>query len=148
KVAFACDHRGYRLKQPIFQILKKLNCDVIDCGTDSEDSSDYPDFILRAAEKLGSGTCSRAIGVCHTGIGSSILANKVRGVYAALVHTVEEAQLSRAHNNANMLILGAGFIQPEILESLIRTWLTTSFEGGRHERRVQKIYDYEAEHSR
>ena len=143
KIAFACDHRGYLLKAPIFEVLKKMKYEVIDCGSDSEDSVDYPDFMIPAAEKVKEGICERAIGVCHSGIGSAIAANKVPGVRAALVHTVEQAKLSRAHNNSNMLILASGFISQEILPELIETWLNTPFEGGRHERRVDKIQNYE-----
>lgn len=146
KIAFACDHRGFLIKDKIFQILKNLNYEVIDCGTDSDKSADYPDFILAAAEKVGKGDCERAIGVCYTGIGSAIAANKVPGVRAALVQSIKEAELSRAHNDANMLILGAGVVAAELLPQLIETWLTTPFEGGRHVRRLNKIKDYEQKH--
>lgn len=146
QVAFACDHRGFEIKKEILDILKKNQCEVIDCGTHSSESTDYTDPIFQAAEKLGRGECERAVGVCYTGIGSAIAANKVKGVRAALVRTVEEAKLSRAHNDSNMLILGAGFLDPAILTPLMETWLKTSFEGGRHERRVNKIKDYEDKH--
>lgn len=146
KIAFACDHRGFVIKDKIFKILKDLNYEIIDCGTNSEVSSDYPDFVFAAAEKVGKGACERAIGVCYTGIGSAIAANKVPGVRAALVHSVKEAELSRAHNDANMLILGAGFVSAGILPQLIETWLTTPFEGGRHGRRLDKIKGYEQKH--
>lgn len=143
KIAFACDHRGFEIKKRILDFLKKKNFQVVDCGTNSGESVDYPDYMIEAATKVSSGECDRAIGVCYTGIGSSIVANKVKGVRAALVHSVEEAKLSRAHNNANMLILGSGFLPPEILEDVLDAWLTTSFEGGRHEKRVNEITDYE-----
>jgi len=143
KIAIACDHRGFPWKSRITELLKKKNYQVMDCGTDSEESSDYPDFILAAAEKVGKGECERAIGICFTGIGSAIAANKVSGVRAALVHSVKEAELSRAHNDSNMLILGAGFLDPALLDQVIETWLATPFEGGRHERRLDKIKKYE-----
>ena len=102
--------------------------------------------MFKAAEKVTSGKCDAAVGICYTGIGSAIAANKVKGVRAALVHSVKEAELSRAHNNSNMLILGSGFLDSKLIEPIIKTWLTTSFEGGRHERRVEKIKQYEEKH--
>ena len=146
KIAFACDHRGFEVKDSIFQFLKKNGYEVVDCGTFSSQSSDYPDFMFPAAEKVQTGECQQAIGVCYTGIGSAIAANKVPGVRAALVHSVKEAELSRAHNDSNMLILGAGFLDPALLIPVIETWLKTSFEGGRHAERVNKIKDYEQKH--
>src|SRR3989338_11566661 len=107
KIALAADHRGYAVKEQIKEILKKLNYPFVDCGTFSDKPADYPDFMLDAAEKVSSGLCTRAIGICHSGIGSTIVANKVRGVRAALVHNSEQAVLSRAHNDSNMLILGS-----------------------------------------
>ena len=147
KIAIASDHRGYGMKEAIVGFLKRKNYKVVDCGTHSERAVDYPDFVMDAAEKVGNGVCDRAIGLCYTGIGSSIAANKVPGVRAALVHSVKEAQLSRAHNDANMLILGAGFLPKEILNNVIQTWLTTPFAGGRHERRLDKIQEYEQRHA-
>ncbi|MBI3306777.1 MAG: RpiB/LacA/LacB family sugar-phosphate isomerase [Candidatus Omnitrophica bacterium] len=143
KIAFGCDHRGFAFKALVFEILKKNGYEVVDCGTHSEESVDYTDFIFPAAKLVSNGECVRAIGVCHSGIGSAIAANKVPGVRAALVHNVEEAGLSRAHNDANMLILGSGFMSKDILPALIEKWLKTPFEGGRHERRVDKIQKYE-----
>jgi len=143
KIALAADHKGYELKEKIAAFLKKNNYEVTDCGTDSVESTDYPDYMITAAEKLRDGLVDRAIGVCHSGIGSSIIANKVQGVRAALCQSVQEAELSRQHNDANMLILGSAFVKPEIVLPLIETWLKTEFEGGRHERRVNKIKTYE-----
>ena len=147
KIAFACDHRGYEVKKTILDFLKHKNFESIDCGTDSGSSVDYPDFMFKAAEQVSKGICKRAIGVCYTGIGSAIAANKVPGVRAALVKTVKEAELSRAHNDSNMLILGAGFLEQGALLPILETWLNTPFEGGRHAERVNKIRDYE-KHSR
>ena len=146
KIAFACDHRGYEVKKTITDFLKHKGFEVVDFGTDSGQSVDYPDFMLKAAESVSAGTCAKAIGVCYTGIGSAIAANKVSGVRAALVKNVKEAELSRAHNDSNMLILGSGFLEPGILLPLIETWLNTPFEGGRHADRVNKIRDYEKKH--
>jgi len=119
---------------------------VKDFGINSEESCDYPDFIFPAAESVANGEAERAIAVCHSGIGSAIAANKVYGVRAALCQSVKEAELCRAHNDANMLVLGSAFVKNEILEQLVKTWLNTPFEGGRHERRVNKIKDYESTH--
>lgn len=143
KIAMGNDHRGYLMKKELIPFLQQKGYEIIDCGTNSEESADYPDFILEAAEKVSRGLCQWGIGICHSGIGSSIIANKVAGVRAALCQSVEEARLSRLHNDANMLILGAGFVKPEIIFDLVSTWLTTPFEGGRHERRVDKIKNYE-----
>lgn len=147
-VAVACDHRGFELKEQVIQFLRQKNYDVIDCGSFSPEPVDYPDFIFQAAEKVGQGSCSKAVGICYTGIGSAIAANKVPGVRAALVHNVREAELSRAHNDSNMLILGAGFLERDTLSSILKTWFETAFEGGRHERRVNKIKNYEQKHCR
>ncbi|MSR76887.1 MAG: ribose 5-phosphate isomerase B [Candidatus Omnitrophica bacterium] len=146
KVAFACDHRGFDLKPQIFDFLKKKKYEIIDCGTFSPDSTDYPDYMFKAAELVSQGECEKAVGVCYTGIGSSIAANKVHGVRAALVHTVKEAELSRAHNDSNMLILGSGFLDSVIVPQILETWFGTSFEGGRHGERVNKIKTYEQKH--
>ncbi len=143
KLAFACDHRGVQIKKQIFDLAKAAGYDMVDCGAYTEDSVDYPDFIFPAAEKVSKGECEKAIGVCYTGIGSAIAANKVRGVRAALVHSPEEARLSRAHNDSNMLILGAGFLDMKKLPDIIHQWLGTPFEGGRHDDRVNKIKSYE-----
>ncbi|OQA57577.1 MAG: putative sugar phosphate isomerase YwlF [Candidatus Omnitrophica bacterium ADurb.Bin277] len=143
KIALACDHRGLQMKNALIDFLKNKKFEVIDCGTKSEDSCDYPDFMFQAAEKVAKKECHRAIGICYTGIGSAIAANKVRGVRAALVQNIEQARLSRAHNDSNMLILGAGFLPQEILFPLVDAWLKTPFDRGRHEIRVEKIRNYE-----
>jgi ribose 5-phosphate isomerase B len=148
KIAVACDHRGVQMKKQILDVLRAKGYEAVDCGTDSESSCDYPDFMFRAAEKIKDGECVQAIGICYTGIGSAIAANKVKGVRAALVHSSEEARLARAHNDANMLILGAGFLDPENVPHMVREFLTTPFEGGRHEQRVNKIKSYEQSHAR
>lgn len=143
KIALAWDHRGFEIKDRVIEVLKQEGCDYLECGTFSSKSTDYVDYMIQAGEKIRSGECDAAIGACYTGIGSTIAANKVKGVRAALVHTVEEAELCRAHNDSNMLILGAGFMDLKKLEPIIQKWLSTSFEGGRHERRVDKIKRYE-----
>ena len=145
-VAIACDHRGFETKEKIAAYLKKNQYQVEDCGCYSTEPADYPDYILKAAEGIKSGKCFRAIGICYTGIGSSIAANKVKGVRASLVKSVEEAKLTRAHNDSNMLILGSGFIEPALVIPIVEGWLKTPFEGGRHAQRVNKIKNYEQKH--
>ena len=142
-IALAADHRGLKLKDEIARLLKAQRFQVIDFGTNSTDPCDYPDFIFKAAESVKKRKAGRAIAVCHSGIGSAIAANKVKGIRAALVQSVEEAALSRAHNDSNMLVLGAGFVKPAAAKKIVKTWLKTPFEGGRHARRVRKISDYE-----
>ncbi len=146
KVALASDHRGVQMKNALIEHLKNKNFDVVDCGSFTEDSCDYPDFIIAAAEKVAKKECHRAIGICYTGIGSAIAANKVHGIRAALCQNIEQARLSRGHNDSNMLILGAGFLPQGMLFPLVDTWLNTPFERGRHEVRVNKIKAYEQKH--
>ncbi len=148
KIAIATDHRGIQLKTALIDFLKKKNFEVIDCGAFTAESCDYPDFIFAAAEKVASKECQRAIGICYTGIGSTIAANKVAGVRAALCQNIEQARLSRGHNDSNMLILGSGFLPLDIIFPLVDTWLNTPFERGRHEVRVNKIRAYEKKHCR
>lgn len=145
KIALAADHRGFPMKEEIKNFLKSHGYAVEDFGTHSTESADYVDPILKAAELVKNENC-RAIGICYTGIGSSIAANKVLGVRASLVKSVEEARLTRAHNDSNMLILGAGFLDAKLTIPIVETWLETPFEGGRHEQRVNKIKDYERKH--
>ena len=148
KLAIASDHRGFKLKAGIIRFLRSKRISVLDFGCLREDSCDYPDYILRAAEALSRKRAQRAIGICYTGIGSAIAANKVKGVRAALAQNLRQARLSRAHNDSNMLILGAGFVRPAQAKKMVETWLKTPFEGGRHLRRIRKISAYENTSSR
>lgn len=143
RVALAADHRGFELKEKLIHFLKSKRIPVIDYGTDALESCDYPDYVLKAAQAVRHGRTKRAIAICHSGIGSSIAANKVKGVRAALVQTVEQAKLSRAHNNSNMLVLGSGFVKLAQAKKIVEVWLKTPFEGGRHARRIRKITEYE-----
>lgn len=143
-LALAADHRGFDLKEKILRFLERKRIQVEDLGTYSTESCDYPDYVLKAAEAVRRKKADRAIAVCYSGIGSSIAANKVKGVRAALVQNVQQAGLSRAHNDSNMLILGAGFVKPAEAKKIIETWLKTPFEGGRHARRIHKITSYES----
>ena len=139
KISLGCDHGGYALKEHIRAYLESKGHEVVDCGTYSTDSCDYPIFGEAAARKVQSGECERGIVICTTGIGISIAANKVHGVRCALCTDPLMAEMTRRHNDANMLALGAGIVGPNLAEAIVETFLTTEFEGGRHARRVGLI---------
>ena len=139
KIALACDHGGLRLKNVIKEHLIARGYEVRDFGTDSEESCDYPDYALPAAEAVARGDCERGILVCTTGIGVSIVANKIPGVRCALCSDPLSAEMTRRHNDTNMLAMGAGIIGQNLALKIVDTWLGTAFEGGRHQRRVDKI---------
>jgi len=141
KIAIASDHAGYRLKE----IIKKqfAEHEFTDCGTHNEDSCDYPDYAEIAGKMVASGEAEAGIVICGTGLGISIAANKVRGVRAALCFNEFMAEMSRKHNNANVLALGARVIGEDLAIRITDTWLKTGFDGGRHERRVNKIIKIE-----
>lgn len=143
KISIASDHGGFALKEYLKKYLENLGHTVLDCGTRSEDSCDYPDFGVAAARAVAEGRCERGIAVCTTGIGISIAANKVRGIRCALCRDVLSARLARQHNNANMLALAGGFTGPFEAEHIVDAFLTAEFEGGRHQRRVDKIMEIE-----
>jgi ribose 5-phosphate isomerase B len=138
-IAIACDHGGYALKETVKQHLKDKGYEVKDFGTNSLDSCDYPDYAAPAAQAVASGECEKGIVICTTGIGVSIVANKVKGVRCALCADSLSASLTRRHNDTNMLAMGAGIIGQNLALEIVDTWLTTEFEGGRHQRRVDKI---------
>lgn len=140
KIFIGADHRGFDLKERIISYLKTLGHTIVDVGSyEVGEICDYPLISCKVAENVAKTKGSRGILACMTGIGHSIAANKVVGSYAALCYTKEAAVLSRAHNNANVLVLGAKFVNPEELEGIIKVWLNTEFEGGRHLRRVKQI---------
>ena len=139
KIAMACDHGGLELKETIKQHLTERGFEVEDFGTYTKDSCDYPDYARPAAEAVASGACERGILVCTTGIGVSITANKVKGVRCALLSDPVSARLTRQHNDTNMMALGQGFVGPMLALQIVDTWLDTAFEGGRHQRRIDKI---------
>ncbi len=141
KISLASDHAGYKFKQLIKNYLEKKGFVVIDRGTFSSDSVDYPDFIKLAAKDVSEHNSDLGIGICGSGIGASIVANKFKGVRAALVLDEEMAELSKRHNDANFLALGERILDEAKLIKILDVWLTTKFEGGRHERRVKKIED-------
>ncbi|WP_295581387.1 ribose 5-phosphate isomerase B [uncultured Oscillibacter sp.] len=138
-IALGCDHGGYALKQDIIRLLEKLGHTYEDFGCDSTDSCDYPDFGAAAARAVADGRCERGIVLCTTGIGISISANKIRGIRCAHCADCLEAEMTRRHNDANMLAIGAGFTGRSMAERMVEVFLSTEFEGGRHARRVEKM---------
>jgi ribose 5-phosphate isomerase B len=142
-VALGADHGGYELKEMLKSHVRELGYSVIDCGTDSTDSVDYPDFAFAAAQLVAQGRAWRGILVDGAGIGSCMAANKVPGIRAAMCYDEATAVNSREHNDANVLTLGAGMIGPQLGRQIVQTWLGTATGGGRHERRVSKIMDIE-----
>jgi ribose 5-phosphate isomerase B len=147
-VAVGSDHGGFRLKETLKQYLtEELGYRVKDMGTSSEASCDYPDFAIKVARAVASGECTRGIMIDGAGIGSAMAANKVPGVLAACCHDVRTVVNSREHNNANVLTMGAGVVGRGLARQMVRVWLSTDFAGGRHERRVGKIFDLERQWS-
>lgn len=139
-IALASDHAGYQYKERIKQLLDSLHESHTDFGATSSEPSDYPEYAHAAAEAVSRGECDRGILVCGSGIGMDIVANKSRGVRAALCTSVEMARVSRSHNDANVLVLGERITNWPTVEQIVKTWLQTKFEGGRHDRRVKKIH--------
>ncbi|HWP81872.1 MAG TPA: ribose 5-phosphate isomerase B [Bacteroidota bacterium] len=139
-IALASDHAGFSYKEKIKTLLHELGEPYKDFGTHSADSTDYPDWAHLASEAITRGECDRGILVCGTGIGMSIVANKHRGVRAAVCESVTAARLARQHNNANVLTVGERITGWESVADIIRVFLSTDFEGGRHTRRVEKIH--------
>lgn len=138
-VAVASDHAGFALKSALVEELRILGYEVLDLGTDSSDSVDYPDFGRALGEAISAGRASRGVVVCGTGIGISIAANRNPAVRAALCHDTTSARLCREHNDANVLALGARLIGDEVARDCLRVFLATAFAGGRHQRRVDKL---------
>jgi len=145
KVAIASDHRGFHLKERVISLLKSTGHDVIDDGPPSEASVDYPDFAALVAKKVSGGAADRGILICGTGIGMAITANKFSGVRAAACIDEVTAELSRRHNDLNVLCLSGDLLSSRTTEQLVDVWMRTEFEGGRHERRVEKIRQIEQE---
>ena len=143
-IALGSDHGGYALKQHVMAYLTEKGIPYRDFGCDSTDSCDYPIFGKAAARAVADGTCEKGIVICTTGIGISIAANKVKGVRCALCSDPLSAEMTRRHNNANMLAMGAGMVGPNLALRMVEVFLATEFEGGRHQRRVDKITALEA----
>ena len=139
QVAIANDHAGIELKRALREPIEALGFDIVNLGTDTPDTVDYPDYGKKLAETIASGTAQFGIAICGSGVGISIAANRVAGARAALCHSGLSAQLSRQHNDANILALGARMIGVEEAKECVRRFLTTAFEGGRHAPRVKKL---------
>ena len=139
KIVIGSDHRGYDIKQQIMAIATELGHECIDVGTSDNNPVDYPDLAYLAATAVSKKEADRAILACATGIGMSMAANKVKGIRAALCHDELSAQISRDHNDANVLCLSADQVGVVLLRKMVEVWLSTEFSGGRHERRVRKI---------
>ena len=139
-IALASDHAGFAYKEKTRALLTDMALPFLDFGAHSEESSDYPDYAHTASLAISSGECDRGIFICGSGIGMSIVANKHTGIRAAACETVEAAELSRKHNDANVLCLGERLVSWDEAQAIIRIFLKTDFEGGRHERRVAKIH--------
>lgn len=135
-IAIACDHAGIDLKPAIIEVLNELGLEYRDFGTNSHESVDYPIYGARAAHAVADGTCDRGIVLCGTGVGIGIAAGKVRGIRCVCCSDTYSARMSRLHNNANMLSMGARVVGTELAKDIARVWLTTEFEGERHARRV------------
>ncbi len=145
-IAIACDHGGFELKQAILSHLSERGDTHHDFGCFSADSIDYPDYAFPACEAVARGEYERGILICTTGIGMSICANKVRGIRGALCTNLHMAEMTRRHNDTNVLALGAHETEVSLALEIVDTWLDTAYEGGRHARRVGKIMEYEKNH--
>ena len=143
KIAIGCDHRGFGLKTKLVELVTKLGHEVVDAGAYSAESCDYPDVASSVARKVASGEVDRGILLCGSGIGMCIAANKIAGVRAAPCHDDLTAEMSRRHNDLNVLCLSADMLGERLIDRLVEVWLSTPFEGGRHSRRIEKIAELE-----
>lgn len=148
KIAVGNDHRGVAVKHRVVGLLQELGHEVMDFGTSGPASADYPDSAILVGEAVGSGQADRGLLICATGHGMCIVANKVTGVRAANCRDMIDAEFSRRHNDSNVMCLSADLIGEELIDRMVRTWLVTEFEGGRHARRVEKITSYEKDPTR
>lgn len=145
KIAIASDHGGFELKKQLLPYLAELGHEYHDFGCYTAESMDYPDIAFPCAEAVARGEYDRGVLICGTGIGVSICANKVRGIRCALLSDLMSARLTRQHNDANMMALGAGVVGEKLALEIVDVWLDTAFEGGRHQRRIDKIAAFERE---
>ena len=143
RITIGSDHAGWEMKEDLKPYLEKMGHEVRDLGTNSPESVDYPDYALAVARAVAGGEAERGIIICGTGIGSSIVANKVPGIRAALCHNRYTAEMSRSHNDANLLCLGGRVIDKKSAREIIKVWLATSFSGARHTRRLKKLLEIE-----
>ena len=148
KVAIGCDHGGIVLKDAVVSVLTDLGAEIVDFGTMTDQSVDYPEFGLKVAEAVAEGKCDCGVVMCGTGIGISISANKVPGVRCALVTNEFMATATKNHNNSNVLALGGRVTTPEDAKALVKAWYTAEYEGGRHQRRLDMITDIEKKYSK
>jgi ribose 5-phosphate isomerase B len=145
KIAIGSDHAGYSLKEELKKVLEKEGFEVIDMGTEGEESVDYPDYAREVAQLISKGKVKKGLLICGTGLGMAIVANKHRGVRATPCADILSARLAREHNDSNVLCLGSRLIASYHAQEILKTWLYTSFSGGRHERRINKIARIEEE---
>lgn len=143
KIAIGCDHRGIDLKESIKKILSEQKIEVQDFGTNTKDSCDYPDFGFKVASAVANQEVDWGVLICNSGLGMSMVANKVPGIRAALCINDKLAEYARAHNDANVIVLGVEFVTPEMAKSILDKWINTKFEGDRHIKRLLKIKDWE-----
>ncbi len=148
RIGMASDHGGFELKEVLKSFLLSLGHEPVDLGTFDETSVDYPDYGIRVAEMVSRGELNQGILICGTGIGMSIVANKFRGVRAALANDLYSARFCREHTDANILVIGGRIVGKELAKEIVRVWLETPFAGGRHEKRLEKIKALEEEHFR
>ncbi|MDB5085216.1 MAG: ribose 5-phosphate isomerase [Bacilli bacterium] len=146
KVAIAADHGGYDLKETLKNTLLELRIEFEDFGTHSSDSVDYPDYGIQVAERVASGEFERGVLICGTGLGMSMVANKVPGIRCAVVHDTFSAKATREHNDSNIIAMGGRVVGPGLAEDILRIWLQTDFLGGRHAKRIGKITDIESKY--
>ena len=145
RIAIGSDHRGVTSRSRLVGLLERMGHEIVDCGSFGDEAVDYPDVAAEVARRVAEGAVERGILLCCTGVGMAIAANKVAGVRAATCHDEVTAEMSRRHNDLNVLCLSAEMLGPEMQEKVIRTWLATPFEGGRHARRVAKLASLEAD---
>jgi len=138
-IAIGCDHAGVELKNELLSLLNNLRIQYIDYGTDSPESVDYPDFGEKVSDAVSSGKIESGILICGTGIGMSIVANKFPGVRASLCNDLFTAKMSRLHNDANILVIGGRIVGKDLAKEIVKTWVSTPFEGDRHRRRLDKM---------
>jgi len=143
RVSMGCDHAGYRLKEVLRAFLLEEGHEVLDFGTDSEETVDYPDFCAAAGRAVVDGRADRGIVLGGSGQGEQLAANKVQGVRAVLCNDTYLAELSRRHNDANVLAMGGRIVAPHLAKEIVRLWLATPFEGGRHVRRLEQVHEIE-----
>lgn len=139
KIAIGCDHAGFEMKQELLKVVTELGHEFIDFGTNSSNSVDYPDFAEKVSLSVASKDADRGILICGTGIGMAIVANKFAGIRAAVCNDLYSAKMSRLHNDANVLTIGGRVVGKDIAKEILKVWLSTDFEGGRHQIRLDKI---------